>query len=85
MCIRDSVYTEKEACCVATNFSVVSLGFFALLVSITDTVYMYGKVVLTSLIVVFILAFIVIRIPPLSRRKDRYVNGTEQTLSLIHI
>ncbi len=76
---NENVYTEKEACYVATNFSVVSLGFFALLVSITDTVYMYGKVVLTSLIVVFILAFIVIRIPPLSRRKDRYVNGTEQT------
>ena len=76
---NDNVYTEKEACCVATNFSVVSLGFFALLVSITDTVYMYGKVVLTSLIVVFILAAIVIRIPPLSRKKDRYCNGVDQT------
>lgn len=76
---RENVYTEKEACCVATNFSVVSLGFFALLVSITDTAYMYGKVVVSSLLVVFILAAVVIRIPPLSLKKDRYCNGVEQT------
>lgn len=79
---HDRIYTEKEACCVATNFSVVSLGFFALLVSITDTVYMYSKVVLTSLIVVFILAAIMIRIPPLSRKRDVYVNGSEQTADM---
>lgn len=41
---HENVYTHKEACCVATNFSVVSLGFFALLVTITDTQYMYGNV-----------------------------------------
>ena len=79
---HDRIYTEKEACCVATNFSVVSLGFFALLVSITDTVYMYSKVVLTSLIVVFILAAIMIRIPPLSRKRDVYINGSEQTADM---
>jgi len=76
---NENVYTEKEACCVATNFSVVSLGFFALLVSITGTVEMYGKVAVSSLIITFILAAIVIRIPPLSKKKDRYANGMEQT------
>lgn len=76
---HENVYTQKEACCVATNFSVVSLGFFALLVSITNTPYMYGKVVISSLIIVFILAAIVIRIPPLSKKSDKYCNGIEQT------
>lgn len=76
---HENVYTKKEACCVATNFSVVSLGFFALLVSITGTTYMYGQVALTSLVVVFILAAIVIRIPPLSKEKDQYYNGMIQT------
>ena len=79
---HENVYTHKEACCVATNFSVVSLGFFALLVTITDTQYMYGKVVISSLVIVFILAAIVIRIPPLSRKKDRYYNGVEQTAAM---
>ena len=76
---NENVYTEKEACCIMTNFSVVSLGFFALLVSITDTQYMYGNAVLISLLTVFILAIIVIRIPPLSRKKEQFRNGTMQT------
>ncbi len=76
---NDCVYTEKEACCISTNFSVVSLGFFALLVSITGTEYMYGNAILCSLIVVFILAAIVIRIPPLSWKKSVYANGVVQT------
>ncbi len=76
---NENVYTEKEACCIMTNFSVVSLGFFALLVSITDTQYMYGNAVLVSLITVFILAIIVIRIPPLSSKKNQYKNGVAQT------
>lgn len=76
---NENVYTKKEACCIATNFSVVSLGFFALLVTLTDTVDMYSIVVLSSLIISFILAAIVIRIPPLSRKENRYRNGMEQT------
>ena len=80
----ENVYTEKEACCIMTNFSVVSLGFFALLVSITDTQYMYGSAVLTSLLTVFILAIIVIRIPPLSRKKEQFRNGTMQTAEMKH-
>lgn len=53
--------------------------FSLLLVTITDTQYMYGKVVISSLVIVFILAAIVTRIPPLSMKKDRYYNGVEQT------
>lgn len=79
---NENVYTEKEACCISTNFSVVSLGFFALLVSITGTEYMYGPAVLCSLIIVFILAIIVIRIPPLCWKKDVYRNGVVQTPEL---
>lgn len=79
---NDCVYTEKEACCISTNFSVCSLGFFALLVSITGTEYMYGNAVLCSLIIVFILAAIVIRIPPLSWKKNQYHNGVVQTAEM---
>lgn len=74
-----NIYTQKEACCIATNFSVCSLGFFALLVSITGTEYMYGSAVLCSLIISFILAAIIIRIPPLSKKSEVYANGLQQT------
>ncbi len=76
---NENVYTERESAAIMTNFSVVSLGFFALLVSITDTLHMYGNLVLTSLVVSFIMAAIVIRIPPLSLKKDIYKNGVVQT------
>lgn len=73
------IYTDKEACCVTTNFSVCSLGFFALLVSIGDIVEYYPHAILSSLVIVFIMAAIVIRIPPLSRKKDQFFDGRTQT------
>jgi nucleoside recognition membrane protein YjiH len=76
---KENVYTQKEAACIMTSFSLVSLGFFALLVSITNTTYMYGNVALTSLVITFLLAIIMVRIPPLSTKKDVYHNGFEQT------
>ncbi|WP_138159893.1 YjiH family protein [Peptoniphilus catoniae] len=79
---HENVYTEKEAASIMTSFSLVSLGFFALLVSITNTPYMYGNVALTSLATAFIIAVIMIRIPPLSRKKDVYMDGFVQTAAM---
>ena len=76
---KENVYTEKEAATIMTSFSLVSLGFFALLVSITNTTYMYGNVAITSLLVTFLLAVIMVRIPPLSKKTDTYSNGFVQT------
>lgn len=76
---NEKVYTKKEASCIMTNFSVVSLGLFALICSNVDRADMYGKVVLTSLICAFIMAAIVIRIWPLSKKADTYVDGTVQS------
>lgn len=76
---NERVYTEKEACCIMTNFSVVSLGLFALICSNVDRPDMYGNVVLVSLICAFVMAAIVIRIWPLTRKRDVYVDGTVQT------
>lgn len=76
---RTGYYTDKEAACITTNFSVCSLGFFALLVSIGGIVEYYPHVILSSLVVVFIMAAIVIRIPPLSRKQDRFFDGRMQS------
>ena len=75
----DNNYTNKEAKMIMTNFSVCSLGFFGVLLSIVGYDEWYPKVVLTSLVVTFIMAAIVIRIPPISRYKDVYKNGKEQS------
>lgn len=76
---EDNVYTEKETIAVLTNFSVCSIGFFGVLVSMADIVHLYSQVVLTSLIATFIMGVIIIRIPPISRKRNIYRNGTEQT------
>lgn len=76
---NEKVYTKKEASCIMTNFSVVSLGLFALICSNVNRPEMYGNLVLTSLICAFIMAAIVIRIWPLSKKADTYVDGTVQS------
>lgn len=76
---KDRVYTEKEVIAVMTNFSVCSIGFFAVLVSIAGITNLYSQVILASIIVTFIMGIIVIRIPIISMKKNLYIDGTEQT------
>ncbi|MBQ1741492.1 MAG: hypothetical protein II045_00195 [Oscillospiraceae bacterium] len=76
---NEKVYTNKEASCIMTNFSVVSLGLQALICSIAGHDEWYGKMVLTSLLMAFVMAAIVIRIWPLSKKPDTYIDGSLQT------
>ncbi len=76
---KGKVYTEKEAVAVLCNFSVCSLGFFGVLVSIGNIVNLYPQVVLTSFILTFVMAAICIRIPPLTRKPNIYIDNKEQT------
>ncbi|MEL7566596.1 MAG: nucleoside recognition domain-containing protein [Dehalobacterium sp.] len=71
-------YTKREAACVATNFSVCSLGFFVLLTDWGGIPHLYTAAVLTSFFIVFIMSPIVIRIPPLSLIPDEFIDGTSQ-------
>lgn len=73
------VYTEKEAACIMTNFSVVSLGLQALIAGIVGHDEYYGRMIIFSLLIVFVMAIIVIRIPPLSKRPNTYVDGSVQS------
>lgn len=73
------VYTDREAASISTNFSIASLGGFAFLSGIAGIGGEFTKVVGSALLCTFVLAAITVRIPPLSRKKDRYFDGTEQT------
>lgn len=72
-------YTHREAVTVLTCFSVCSLGFFGVLVSLGKIEHLYAQVVATSFIITFVMAAICGRIPPLSIKKDTYFDGTLQT------
>lgn len=72
-------YTHREGLVVLTCFSVCSLGFFGVLVSLAGIEHLYAQVVATSFIVTFVMAAICVRIPPLSWKKDVYFDGSKQT------
>lgn len=70
------VYTTREAATVATNFSIVSIPFcyvIANLAGLSDVFFAYYGCVL---IIGFVCALILPRIPPLSWLSDDYKAGT---------
>lgn len=72
---EDSRYTEREACTVATCFSVMSLGFMFVLTEMAGIPQLAIPVIVTSFIVMVMLAIICVRIPPLSEKREIYFNG----------
>lgn len=72
-------YTAKESTSITTNFSIASLGAFAYLSATAGVQEYYIQIVLAALFLCFFLAMIMIRIPPLSRKKDIFYSGRLQT------
>ncbi|GAA3536888.1 YjiH family protein [Zobellella aerophila] len=68
-------YTQREAASIATNFSICSLGFFALLASIGGIMDYLPHMIISSFVINFVLAAVVTRMPPLSRKQDIYFDG----------
>ena len=76
---RKKVYSAKEAVAITTSFSFVSLGAFAFLSGLAGCAEYYSQIILCSLVLAFVVAAIMVRIPPISRKKDEYIDGTPQT------
>ncbi|WP_040227484.1 YjiH family protein [Bhargavaea cecembensis] len=72
---QEGHYTKKEAAIIATTFSVVSITFSIVIIGTVNMekyfLPFYGTVVITGLI----LALIMPRIYPLSRKKEEYIDG----------
>ncbi|OYD25725.1 YjiH family protein [Oceanimonas baumannii] len=75
---RSGHYTQREAASIATNFSICSLGFFALLASIGGIMEYLPHMIVSSFVINFLLAAVVTRLPPLSRKPDCYFDGRMQ-------
>lgn len=76
---KSKTYTAREACMITTSFSICSLGTYAFLSGMANCSEYYSQMVLTSLILVFVMAAIMVRIPPLSKKQDIYYDGEIQT------
>lgn len=73
---KDKMYTTREAASISTNFSFISLGFFAVLVESAGILDHYGDVVLWSFLLSFVMAAIMVRIPPLRGLPDVMFDGS---------
>lgn len=66
-------YSAREAAVIATCFSTVSMGFFAVVASTLDLLRYFPLIFLCVTVVMVVLAVILCRIPPLSTKPDDYV------------
>ena len=72
------VYTRREATAAAVCFSTISVGYIGVLSSIGGIENMYGTLLLMTFVMVFLLTVITVRIPPLSRIPNTYIDGTTE-------
>ena len=77
---KQKKYTTREAASISTNFSFISLGFFMVLAQTANIFEYYGPILLTSFVLAFVVAFIMVRIPPLSGMPDLMFDGTPRPL-----
>jgi len=75
----NGLYTKRDVATVASNFTICSLGFFVLLCQWAGIEQYYGLVAITSFAICFIMPIITVRIPPLSRIPNEFVDGTPWT------
>lgn len=69
---QDGFYTKREAAVIATNFSVVSVTFSLVIISVIGLEHMFIPFYLTVLFSGMLAAIVLPRIPPLSRKRDTY-------------
>lgn len=76
---KQRAYTEREAVVIATCFSAVSIGFAYLVINTAQMSHMFVAIYGISFLIAFIIAAMVVRIPPLSKKRNVYFDGTVQT------
>lgn len=72
---EDGFYTKREAAVIGTTFSIVSITFSLVVLSEVGLAHMFVPFYLTVGFTGFVAAIIMPRIPPLSRKKDQYIDG----------
>lgn len=72
-------FTAKEAAIIGSQFTTSSVGWVVLVCSIFNLMDSFGTIFLIITIVGIIVAFINVRIPPVSRYSDSYADGHKAT------
>lgn len=75
---EDGFYSKREASVIASTFSVVSITFTIVILDLIGLMNMFGQFYLTIIVAGVVTAFIMPRIPPLSRIEDTYYNDDSE-------
>lgn len=75
---EDGYYTQREAAVIGTTFSVVSITFSIVVLAQLGLSHMFFPYYLTIVATGLILAIVMPRIPPLSRKADSFYQGREK-------
>lgn len=80
---EDGYYSSREAAIIGTSFSAVSITFSLVVISQVGLGHMFVPFYLIVTFSGLIAAFVVPRIPPLSRKPDSYYNNNKRAASEI--
>ena len=72
---ESSQYTQREAAVIGTTFSVVSITFALVVIAQVGLQHMFAPFYLTVCVAGVVAALIVPKLPPLSNKKDLFING----------
>lgn len=78
---EDGYYTEREACVIGTTFSLVSITFSLVVCDTVGLGHMFIPFYLVVTAAGLIAAVLIPKLPPLSKKKDVYHNGIDNTTS----
>lgn len=77
----DGYYTEREACVIGTTFSLVSITFSLVVCDTVGLGHMFIPFYLVVTVAGLIAAVLIPKLPPLSKKKDVFYNGIDNTTS----
>ncbi|WP_404456012.1 YjiH family protein [Virgibacillus necropolis] len=77
---EEGYYTKRDAAVIATTFSVVSITFTLVVIEQVGLGDMFISFYLTVIIAGLVAAFIMPRIPPLSKYANTYINDAEDDM-----
>ncbi len=80
---KQKVYSQRETVAITTCFSAVSIGFAYLVIDTAGMSHMFTEIYVLSFLFLFIIAAVIVRVPPISRKLNTYVDNTEQRLDEI--
>lgn len=72
------IYTRKEAIGAATSFSTCSIGFIVVMSSLGGVPEMSGIMTICVVGVALLMTAIMMRIPPISRYENVYIDGSKE-------